>query len=186
MIESLFQNFSDATVYFIIGATGTVLFLLRLATMMIGMDADSDFDMDAGDHGGAFGLLSMLSIVTFMMGTGWMGLACRLEWGLGSAVSALIAVGFGMAVLVLTSLMMFQMRRLDSAGEYNVRETVGRTGRVYLKVPASGGGTGQIEISVNGRRMIVNALSRREEIASFQSVKVLEVTDDGTLVVEPV
>jgi hypothetical protein len=154
--------------------------------MMLGADGPDDFDM-AGDgmaDGGGFGLLSMLSIVSFMMGVGWMGLACRLEWGLGSAVSAFISVAFGFGLMFLTSLGMLQMRKLNSAGKYDVRHTIGRTGRVYLRIPPRGEGAGQVEIAVDGRRMVVDAVSPAGGIESFKSVKVTDVTDDGKLIVE--
>lgn len=185
MIESLFQNFSDATVYFMLGATGSLLFLIRLLTMSIGMDSGSDFDTDIDGHG-SFGLFSMLSIIAFMMAAGWVGLACRVEWNLGSALSAVIAGTSGLALMGITSAAMFQMRKLDSAGKYDIKKTVGRTGRVYLTIPPRGAGAGQVEMNVDGRRAVVNAVSTGQEIASFSAVKVLEVTDDGTLVVEPV
>ena len=186
MIEPLFENFSDATVYFLMGATGSVLFLIKLVLMSIGMDGGSDFDMDMDVDHGSFGLFSMLSIIAFMMAAGWVGLACRTEWGLGSAMSALVAGGSGLGLMGVTSLAMWQMRKLDSAGVYDVNKTIGRTGRVYLKIPPRGAGAGQVEMNVDGRRAVLNAVSSGDEIASFAAVKVLQVTDDGTLVVEPV
>ena len=56
---------------------------------------------------------------------------------------------------------------------------------VYLTIPQRGKGHGQVEVSVSGRKKILRALSVKDEIAAFADVKVLEVRDDQTLVVEP-
>ena len=81
----------DTAVYLIIAVAGTLLFLIRLAFTYFGggggdFEVDGDFDTD-----GAFTFFSVLSILAFFMGAGWMGLACRLDWGLGRLPSSLIA-----------------------------------------------------------------------------------------------
>lgn len=192
MLDSLFSQFSDSTFYFMLGATGTALFSIRAVLMLVfGVDHGGDFDLHVGDHAGGaehsgFSLFSMLSIVAFMMGTGWMGLACRSEWQLNSLLSALIACGFGFSLMFGTSAMMWQMRRFDQPGGYDVRKCIGQTGRVYLAIPAKGGGMGQVELNVDGRRTVLPAVSDDPPIPSFASVKVLSLKDDNqTLVVTP-
>ena len=119
------------------------------------------------------------------MAAGWMGLACRLDWGLGRLPSALISAGFGFALMMAASLMTAWMRRLNRHIDYDVRTAIGRTGRVYLTIPERGTGHGQVEISVSGRQKILRAMSSKGQIEAFADVKVLEVRDDETLVVEP-
>ncbi len=73
---------SDAAAYFVMAIVGTSLFLLRLALSFFGMDGDTDGALDAdGGTDAAFSLFSVLSILAFFMGAGWMGLACRVDWG---------------------------------------------------------------------------------------------------------
>ena len=179
----------DSVVYFFMGATGTLLFVVRLAMMLLfGGDDAGDFDMDAdGDivaHGGGFTLFSMLSILSFTMGAGWLGLACRMEWGLGPFVSALCAAGFGFALMLFSSFGMYQMRKLNEEGGYNLRHCIGHIGQVYLKVPQKGEGRGQVQITVDGRRKVLPAVSTGEQIESFVAVKVVEVQEQHVLIVE--
>ena len=93
-IDDLFSTFSDATLYFSMAAIGTLLFSIRILMMLFfGFDDGGDFDVDADldggfeGHFGDFSLFSMVSILAFMMGAGWLGLACRLEWGVGPVMS---------------------------------------------------------------------------------------------------
>lgn len=186
----------DAVVYFGIAVIATFLFVARLVLMLFGAD-DGDVDIVSGDvgdgietdhmgSGAAFNLFSLLAILAFFMGLGWMGLACRLTWGLGETLSVVISLGTGVAMMVMASTMMMYVKRLEHVVEYDAKTSIGRTGRVYLTIPAEGKAGGQIEISISGRRKIMNAKTRGEELAAFTSIKVVEVGDDDTLVVEPV
>ena len=185
------SNFSDATVYLVMGIIGTLLFTIRVSMMLIfGMHGGGDFDMhaDAGGagHGSGFGLFSLLSIIAFMMGAGWVGLAARTDWHLGQVQAAFAACGFGFTLMFLSSLTMWQMKKFNVEGKYDVQATVGRTGRVYLAIPAKGEGTGQVEMNVDGRRAILTAKSSSKRIDSFTTVKVLEVQDSEIVLVEPI
>jgi len=175
----------DAVTYFIMAAVGTILFLLRLVVGLFGGDSgDFDADADVGTDA-SFTLFSLLSVMAFVMGTGWMGLACRIDFGLSRAPSALISVGFGFLMMLLASGLMALMRRLNRHIEIDPTTAIGNTARVYVNLPAQGKGLGQIQVSVSGRLKTVAAASNGEEIAAFVDVKVVEARDDGTLIVEP-
>lgn len=192
MFDEIFSEFSDSTVYFVMGSIGTALFLIKALLMLIGGDGDGDFDLDVdGDggievHGGGFTLFSLLSILAFMMGAGWMGLLCRQDFGLGSALSALIACAFGFALMLFASLGMLAMTRLQQAGKYDVANSLGKIAKVYLTIPEAGQGTGQIQLNLDGRSSLLTAVSNGAKIESFASVKVIEVRDDEVVVVERV
>jgi hypothetical protein len=186
---------ADAVVYFGIAAIATFLFVARLGMMLLG-GIDSDVDIAGGDvdgldaehmgSGAAFNLFSLLAILAFFMGFGWMGLTCRLTWELGPTPSVAISMGMGVGMMALASTMMMYVRRLEHVVEYDVKSCIGKTGRVYLTIPGGGNSGGQIEVSISGRRKIMNAKTRGDEITAFTSVKVIEVGDDDTVVVEAV
>lgn len=191
-IDDIFSTFSDSTLYFCMAAVGTLLFSIRIFMMLFfGMDSGGDFDVDvdvdAGGfegHMGDFSLFSMVSVLSFMMGAGWLGLACRLDWGVGPVLSALYAALFGFGLMLMSSLALWQMRKLSAPGGYDVKTCVGKIGRVYLKIPAKGQGRGQVQITVDGRQKVLEAVSTGEEIESFASVKIVDIEGDETLVVE--
>ncbi|HTE06785.1 MAG TPA: hypothetical protein VK824_11350 [Planctomycetota bacterium] len=193
---------TDATIYLGMAASSTLLFLLRLVLSMIGGDAGGahggDFgmhvDSPAGaDHGAdhhgdstsAFKLFSLLSLLGFFMGAGWMGLACRLDWELGSGASLAAALGFGCVCMLLTAVLARSMRSLNSEPQLDLRLCIGTAGQVYLPIPPRGAGRGQVRVNVDGRSRIVPAGSAGPAIAAFQSVKVLAVDSDDSIVVEP-
>lgn len=186
--NGLVEKGADAATYFVLAAIGTLLFLGRLIFALFVGDGGGDFDVDADFDAGtdaSFTLFSLLSIMAFIMGTGWMGLACRLDWGLGRAPSAVLAVGFGVLMMLFASGLMFLTRKLNRHIQYDAKTAVGRTARVYMTVPAHGKGQGQIQVNVSGRLKVMNAVSNGGKIPEFTDVKVVDVRDDETLVVEP-
>lgn len=181
----------DAGIYFILAITATLLFMVRLAlSLLFGMGEMDDFNFETGevdghvDSTGAFTLFSLLSILAFFMGTGWMGLSCRVSWGMDAAPSAFAATGFGFFLMMLSSTLMYGIRKLSHEAKYDVNTAVGATGRVYLRIPAKGEGRGQVEVNVSGRRKVMHAVSTGEAIDSFAAVRVVDAEDDETLVVE--
>lgn len=177
----------DVIAYLIMALVGTVFFVLRLLlALFFGGDGDMDGDLaDVGDGDGAFSLFSMLSILAFFMGAGWMGLTCRVDWGLSSMVSAISATGFGMVLMLLASGLMAFARSLNQTVEYDLETAVGHIASVYMSIPQRGNGRGQIKVNVSGRLKMMDAISNGPAIEQFKSVKVLSVRDDGTFIVEP-
>ena len=185
--NAAFQYGTDVAVYLVMALVGTVFFVLRLllASFLGGHgDVDPGVDMDISTDA-SFGFFSLLSILAFFMGAGWMGLTCRIDWDMGGLASALAAAGFGFGMMLLASGLMYQARKLDQSIEYDLNTAVGRTARVYLTVPEKGQGRGQVEVDVSGRRKVLEAVSTGAKLDQFSSVKVVEIRDDNALVDTP-
>lgn len=178
----------DVVAYLVMALVGTVFFVLRLVIALFFGGDSGDLDGDLGDVGhadSAFSMFSLLSILAFFMGAGWMGLTCRVDWELGSMVSAMAATGFGLALMIMASALMAFARSLNQVVEYDLNTAVGHVASVYMSIPARGEGRGQIKVTVSGRLKMMDAISNGPPISEFKSVKVLSVRDDGTFVVEP-
>ena len=184
--SELAQRGADAFTYGVLALVGTLLFVIRLSIALFAGSDGGDFDVDA-DIGtdASFTLFSLLSIMAFIMGTGWMGLAARIDWGLGRAVSAVLAVGFGTTMMLLASGLMYLTRKLNREVQYDLQTAIGKTARVYLTLPPKGEGEGQVEVTVSGRKKVLRAVSTGARIEAFSAVTVVDVRDDDTLVVEP-
>ena len=177
----------DVVAYLIMALVGTVFFLLRLLiALFFGGDGDLDGDLADVGHGDAsFSMFSLLSILAFFMGAGWMGLTCRIDWGLSSIVSAMASTGFGLVLMLMASGLMAFARSLNQSVDYDLETAVGHIASVYMAIPERGDGRGKIKVTVSGRLKMMDAISNGPAIKEFRSVKVLSVRDDGTYVVEP-
>ncbi len=196
--------------YFFTAILGSVIFLIQLILMITtgagaegaegadgafdGIDLETDMSsaeavdaVDAGhiDSTAAFKLFSVQSILGFLMGFGWMGLACRLEWEMSGFASFAASMGFGTLAMGLSAFLQLQLKKLNTTSKQDVRTTLGQVGTVYLKIPAKGMGMGQIEITISGTKRILKATSNGGEIASFTTVEVIDVHNDNTVLVKP-
>lgn len=174
-------------IYLLMALTGTTFFVVRLVIALLfgdgGGDVDGDMSVAPGD--GAFNMFSLLSILAFFMGAGWMGLTCRIDWGMSSMASAAAATGFGFVLMMMASGLMLIARKLNRSVNYDPATAVGRTASVYMSIPKRGDGKGKIIVNVSGRQKTMDAISTGEPIREFKSVKVLSVRDDGIFLVEP-
>ncbi|MEM0913281.1 MAG: hypothetical protein AAGK09_01570 [Planctomycetota bacterium] len=170
----------DCVIYSALAIVGTVLFLIRLALMTF-LDLDADIDVDADGMDG-LGILSFLSITAFMTTTGWLGLGLRLDLGWSVLPAGAVSIGVGAAVMVGTGMAMLGLRRMAAEKHYDMETAVGRTGQVYMAIPD--GGSGKVRVEVSGRSMIVPARTKGAALEAFADVKVVEVRDDGVVIVE--
>ncbi len=97
----------DVAICFGLAGIATLIFLANLvleATLGGAVSALHAGDVDAHvDSTSAFTLFSTLSILSFVIGVGWMGLASRVSWGLGATASATLATGIGSGLMPLSA-----------------------------------------------------------------------------------
>ncbi len=185
-------TFTQESAYWVLALSGTILFVIKILLVIFGGDlggGDADVGGGDGDGGGSstgvFALFSLQSVLAFFMGAGWMGLACLKEWHTSSLVAFLTSIGFGFALMLMNAGLMAAINKLNQEVSYDIRDGIGHIGKVYLQVPAKGEGTGQVEVTVSGRRKVLRAVSGADAIPTGGLVKVVDVKDGQLLVVEP-
>ena len=192
MLDALF---SSPAIYFTApGLLGLVFVVFKLLLTLIGVGdhdvqgIDAPVGADAAHHGGTDGLnlISVQSLMAFLMGFGWAGLLGLevLTWPIIGCVGLGVVVG---AVLMLGQAVLWRsMFRLQSSGNISIQSAMGGEGVVYVAVPPAGKGQGQVRLVIDGRQRMFNALTKgQSELASQTRVKVVAVNPDNTVTVEP-
>lgn len=191
MLNVLFAN--DAIWFTIPALLGTGFFLIRVLLMAFGA-AGLDFhdgahdaiDTNHHDATDAFKLLSVQSVVAFMMGFGWGGLAALqgTDWSMPVVIAAGAACGLVMAWTL--GLLLRSMYNLQASGNVDIGSMVGRQAVVYLTVPPLGKGTGQITVVIDDKQRTINAVASGEEpLPTHSRVSILSANDDNTVTVVP-
>lgn len=188
--------FSSPAVYFTApGLLGLVFVVLRLLLSLFGVvdhDAqgvDSPTGADGGHHAAADGLnlVSVQSLMAFLMGFGWAGLLAMLvlKWDMLASIGFAIAVG---VLLTLAQAYLWKsMFRLQASGNIAISSTMGVEGVVYVAIPPAGKGMGQVRLVIAGRQRMFSALTRGDrEIPSQTRVRVVAVNDDNTVTIESI
>ena len=186
-------------------AIGTLFFVVRLCLMLLGSDGDLHLDAGGGDGGGGLGghgpadhhadsdntfkVLSIQSVTAFLMGFGWAGLGGLRGSGWGIPQSIAVGIVGGIAMVWLLGWLMKAVYDLQSHGNIDIASLVGLEGEVYVTIPGgakeSPGRLGRVRVVVDERQRFYSALSTGPEIPRNARVRVIEVTGDRALVVQP-
>lgn len=170
---------------------GGALFVVRMMLMVMGVNSDHHIqhvDMQDGHHDGdvtanTFKVMTVQSIMAFMMLGGLTGLAALKNFGASDSAALFVALVGGSLGGLLSSTMMYFLSKLDSVPELLTLPSVGATGTTYTPVPM-GGSPGLVTIMHNGRSIEFLAVSDIP-LASFIPVKVIKVREsEKVLVVE--
>jgi hypothetical protein len=194
MFDRLFAQ--DTLLFTIPALLGSVVFLIKLGLMALGglgadldLDADADVDIDlgddvdAGDSTAAFNLLSIQAIAAFLMGFGWGGLGGLFGFDWALPASLLLGAGCGAGMVWMLGLLLKAMYDLETSGNIDIRDAVGRGATVYANVPARGAGRGQVQVVIDDRARIYNAVTDGDTLATGTRVQVSDVNPDHTLTV---
>jgi len=179
-------------IFALIALPSTLLIIIQTVLMLIGIGgdggADADVDIDDGievpDDGLA--IFSVRGVTSMLCITGWVAVAL-LETSLPQGVSIAIAIACGVATLIGMAYLMRAIYRLQSSGNIDVENCVGKIGEVYIPIPSTGNGSGKINLTVQEKFSEFTAITTAgDELKTGAFVRVVAVSQSGVLVVEPV
>lgn len=149
-------------------------------------DVDHDMDHDHGDHVAGLRIFTVRGIVAFLSVGGWLGIVL-LGVGVHVAVSCLLAFLGGLASLLLVAAFLKWSVGMQESGNLSYQNAIGRSGQVYLTVPASQSGRGKVTLTVQERYIEADAVTNfNEPIPVGRPVTVVALADEQTLLVAPV
>ena len=101
------------------------------------------------------------------------------------ALLLVVAVAVGIALVALVMWLFKWLSSMQQSGNINVyRAAVGCQGKVYLTIPAERAGEGKVQITIQGAVREYNAVTDGDAIKTGTPIKVTEVIDTNTLLVE--
>ena len=176
----------------------SLIFIIQTIMTFIGadtggdMDIDTSFDtdvdiadVDAAVGSGGSNLYTFRNFVNFFLGFGWTAVLLNdsiKSRGLLLLLAVLVGIGFVAMVMYLFK----WLYSMQQTGNINVYKTaVGCTGTVYLTIPAERSGEGKVQITIQGAVREYNALTEGDALPTGTPIKVVEVINPSTLLVEP-
>lgn len=174
-------------IFALVGIGSTVILVIQMAMMLFGLGDDSDADVDDIDDvgdGDGLALFTVKGIIAMLSITGWTGVIF-LGTEMPTALSYVLAFLCGFATLVIMAYVMRAISGLQSSGNIEIGNAVGKVGQVYI--PIKPNCAGKVNITVQGQYSEFTAISTSSETLSTGSyVRVVAVDEAGTLVVEPI
>lgn len=192
MILSIFPVWSEldlmSQVYWVITVPSTVIFLLLLVLTIFGSDADTDIQTDL-DHsfidgdGIPFQFLSVKNIVGFFTLFGWSGLGF-LSVGMAPWLVIILSFICGFLMMLAMAALFYFMSKLAESGNMNLKNAIGRSGDVYLTIPANRKGMGKVQVTVQGTLETLDAVTDDlEDIPTSALIQVKDVINNQILLV---
>lgn len=173
-------------VFYATGLASGLVLVLQLLLMVFGVDGDGDADGDFGGEHGDTGVLSIRTVTAFFAGFGWTGVA-MIEGGSSVAVATLAGLLVGGAFMGAVLGLMRLIYSMRAQGNLDYHNAVGVVGKVYTPIAAKMERGGQVEVLVQGRLCTVQAFTKADSsLATNSRVRVVDVIDETTLLVEPV
>lgn len=176
-------------IYSLIAIPSTLILLIQTVLLLFGIgDGDADTDGDfSGDTGGdGLTLFTVRGIMAFLCIGGWTGIFFS-SIGLNSAIVVILSFACGSAALVGMAYMIKGLLKMQSSGNIDLANAIGKVGQAYIPIPGEAKGTGKVNIIVQGTYSEINAITRETEtIKTGETVRVVATDETGLLVVERV
>lgn len=153
------------------------------------LDADHDVQdgHDHGDHDYDAGLriFTVRGFVAFFTMFGWTGLA-MMRSGINGGISIGFGVICGIISMVAIAVIMKLFMKLQSDGTFEISHTLGRSGTVYLTIPAARKDKGKVTILAGDHLVELDAVTDNESpLKTGEEVTVIALSGSNTLVVRP-
>ena len=180
-------------VMFVLATAATVVMLVFLILMLIGADNDSfeaDIETDVDTINdeplsslGGLKLFTVRGVLAFISVGAW------TAHGFGGIVQPLLASLFGIIAGAIASYLMALAFRasmkLESVGNLDYKNAIGKKGNVYIRVPANRQGTGKVTITFQERYVEIDAITDdTEDLSTGMIAEVIGMENETTLIVK--
>ena len=182
-------------VLFVLASSSTAIMIIFLILLLLGFDTDEfdgvdlpDMDVDGINDDPLTGIaglkvLTLRGVLVFLAIGSWT--AFLLVGALNVWFGLLIGLATGVIAAYIQALAFRATLKLESAGNVDYQNAVGKTGTVYLRIPKNRSGKGKISLILQDRLVEVDAITEEDEdIMPKSSVEVVRLLDSATLIVK--
>lgn len=181
-------------IVFIIAGSSTIILLVLLILLLMGLGNESfdgsdfdefDFDPYNDEPLSSFSglrIVSLRGVLSFFSIGGWMAFILEPNMGVGLAILFGTLSGFVAAFLVALAFKMSM--RLESSGNIDYKNAIGKTAKVYIRVPKDRSGIGKVNLVLQERLVEIDAMTNDlEDLKHNDMVDVVDLVDERTLLV---
>ncbi len=176
-------------IYYSIALPSTLIFIVQIGMLVLGFDSDhgdgdTDTDHEIGHEDASFHFFTLRNIIAFFMIFGWSGPAFLERLGSNYLLTIIISFVLGIIIMIIMAAIFYLMSKLSYSGTLQMENAIGKTGNVYLPIPARRAGVGKVQIKVQGAVRTLDAMTEElEDIKSGSIVEVLEIINQNILIV---
>ncbi len=195
MITSILPVWNELSlleqIYWVVAVPSTLIFIVMLISTIVGADVDSGIDVDtdidtalADGDSIPFQFLSLKNIVGFFTMFGWSGLGL-LKTGLPIWLVIFFSAVCGLLMMLAMAALFYFMSKLAETGTLKMKNAIGKTGEVYLSIPARREGIGKVQLTVQSSLQTLDAITDEPDtIPTLSVIEVIDVISDQILLVK--
>ncbi len=176
-------------IFWYVALPASLIFIIQSIMTFIGMDSHdssaTDMHTDAGGDGMAFHVFTLRNLINFSLGFSWTGISFYNMIN-NHFLLICIAIIIGIQFIALFFYLMIQINRLSEDNSFKIKDTIDKTGSVYLSIPERKTGKGKVQVSINGAFHELDAITEKEKIETGAAIKVLKVEDNDIVLVEKI
>ncbi len=183
-------------VMFVLAISATVVMFIFLILMIFGSDGsdsfDGDVDLDSDvdsindeplTNFSGLRILSVRGVLAFLSVGAW------TTYGFAGIVHPLLSSLFGViAGAVASYLMALAFRasmKLESEGNLEYKNAIGKKGNVYIRIPAKRQGTGKVTLTFQERFVEVDAITDEDtDLVTGTIIEVIAMENETTVLVK--
>jgi membrane protein implicated in regulation of membrane protease activity len=150
-----------------------------------GFDVEGEFDYASGPRDfGAASMFTLQGVSSFFCVFSW-GSLLLYRGGVPLALSVAASLVLGVLVMYAIAKIMLYLKKLAHCGTLEVKNLLGSSGTVYLRIPPKGEGRGKVTIRTSERLVEFDAISEADSIIENNAeVRVIDILGENVLVVE--
>ena len=168
-------------IYWGTAIVASVVFCIQSVMLFVGFDTDADFSGgDADFDADGVQLVSVKTLVCFLLGFGWTG-AIAYPLLDDKSVVAILAIAVGVAFMFVIAFLLKQVLKLSKDNTFTASRAAGLTAEVYLRIPG-GKEPGKVTVSYEGSTHELTAFADTE-IATGAKVTVERAIDASSVFV---
>ena len=184
-------------IFQICAVVGGTVFVCQLILMVLGFHGDHELGgFHDGGHAGShdihhgphssnfFGMLTFRTMVVAVTFFGLSGMAASAG-AFSGLICWVIAFVSGVAAMFIMGSMMSFLYRLRDDGTARIEQAVGKSGTVYLTIPAGKSGVGKVTLSLQNRTVEYLAVTAADALQTGSKIVVVDVVTADTLEVAP-
>lgn len=153
-------------------------------------DGGAELDLPDGDaghtiHDPGLRIFTVRGFVAFFSVFGWLGIVLSKQ-GIPTGYTLVFSVVAGLLAMIAVAAIIKSALSLQCAGNMDIQNAIGKTGRVYIPIPPARSGSGKVQLVVQEQLRELEAVTDAPEtLSSGREVITVAASNRNVLVVRP-
>jgi hypothetical protein len=167
----------------------SLIFLLKFVFSLFSIETTEIEDISLSDgleiESGDFDIFTFHNLLNFLLGFSWCGISLYFSIS-NKTLLLLICTLCGSFFVFSFFHILKKIKSLNQNNKFEIKQALGKSAEVYLKIPESMTGKGKVILSVNGSTKELDAMTEGNLLITGSIVHVVRIDNNEILIVEQI